>query len=279
MIGTKILKSSKGLPAGDLTADLMGRKLAETRTKETEISGPLPLTFSAREPQTLKNYRIFGTEAGAGIQTINLLDINATDASNGYVPNAYLNSSGEAIASGVFDVSEYIPVNSSTRYSYCGGKRNEPAVCFYDSSKQFLSSVSYTYARPRRFTTPSNAAYVRISIYDNRDMFLLGEYDETPNFEPYGYKIPLTLTSGMNTNDYAVYIGNSQLGATEYIDLAAQKVYKDISGVLTPVDPPASIPAISVYQGENTLDSTETVGEVMVKGRISETAMLGRPSL
>ena len=39
---------------------------------------------------------------------------------------------------------------------------------------------------------------------------------------------------------------------------------------LKPTDPPAPFPAIQAYQGENTLSSTETVGEVTVKGRISE---------
>lgn len=39
---------------------------------------------------------------------------------------------------------------------------------------------------------------------------------------------------------------------------------------LVPTDPPASLPAIPTYKGENTLSSTETLGEVSVKGRISE---------
>ena len=38
---------------------------------------------------------------------------------------------------------------------------------------------------------------------------------------------------------------------------------------LQPTDPPAPLPAITAYQGENTLSSTETVGEVTVRGRIS----------
>lgn len=274
MIGTKILKSSKGLPAGDLTADLMGRKLAETRTKETEISGPLPLTFSAREPQTLKNYRIFGTAAGAGVQTINLLDVDARDTANGYVADAYLSTDGaEHPAASHYAISEYIPVSPSTQYSISSRKVSGISLCFYDASKEYISGVSYTYARPRRFTSPSNAAYLRMTIIDalgGRDMLLAGYYDEEPAYEPFGYKIPLTLTSGQNANDYAAYIGNSQLSSTEYIDFGEQKVYKDVSGVLTPVDPPAPLPAIIAYKGENTLDSTETVGEVMVKGRIGE---------
>lgn len=40
---------------------------------------------------------------------------------------------------------------------------------------------------------------------------------------------------------------------------------------LVPTDPPVPLPAISTYKGENTLSSTETVGEVSITGRIKET--------
>lgn len=39
---------------------------------------------------------------------------------------------------------------------------------------------------------------------------------------------------------------------------------------LVPTDPPVPLPAINTYKGENTLSSTETLGEVTVKGRIKE---------
>lgn len=40
---------------------------------------------------------------------------------------------------------------------------------------------------------------------------------------------------------------------------------------LQPTDPPSPLPAITAYQGENMLSSTETVGEVTVKGRLVDT--------
>ena len=39
---------------------------------------------------------------------------------------------------------------------------------------------------------------------------------------------------------------------------------------LQPTDPPVPLPPIPTYKGENTLSSTETLGEVTVKGRIKE---------
>ena len=68
-----------------------------------------------------------------------------------------------------------------------------------------------------------------------------------------------------------LYIGDTQLGENEYLDYSEQKLYKDVSGTLTPTDPPAAFPAIIAYAGENTLSSTETVGSVTIKGRIKET--------
>ena len=92
---------------------------------------------------------------------------------------------------------------------------------------------------------------------------------ETESGEPAGYKIPLTNTSGVTSADYNLYIGSTKLGEEEYVDYGEQKIYKDVSGTLTPTDPPQAFPAITAYQGENTLSSTETVGEVTVRGRIA----------
>ena len=86
--------------------------------------------------------------------------------------------------------------------------------------------------------------------------------------EPAGYKIPLTNTDGTHTQTNPLYIGSSKLGAEEYLDYETGKIYKMIDGVLTPTDPPAPLPAIQVYAGENRLTSTVETGEVDVKGRI-----------
>ena len=96
-----------------------------------------------------------------------------------------------------------------------------------------------------------------------------GSGTPTESGEPAGYKIPISLESREQQSNYDLYIGSTKLGEEEFVDYGEQKVYKDVSGVLTPTDPPAPLPAIQTYQGENTLSSTETVGEVTVKGRIA----------
>ena len=97
-----------------------------------------------------------------------------------------------------------------------------------------------------------------------------GSGTPTESGEPAGYKIPISISDGTNTSNYDLFIGDTKLGEEEYLDYAEQKIYKDVSGTLTPTDPPIPLPAINAYKGENTLSSTETLGEVSVKGRISE---------
>lgn len=208
----------------------------------TEITGTLPLSFNSRVTGALKNYRVYGTENGAGVQTINLLDVNARDTANGYIHNAYLTYQGAEMESNNYDVSEYIPILAETDYSIIARKINSPGCCFYDATKQFISGIRYSNLRPRNFTTPTGAAYFRMTITrygvgsdeGGEDMLLLGNYSEQPDFEPYGYKIPFTLTSGQNSDNYTVYFGGTQIGEEEYVDYQEQKVYKRTENLWNP---------------------------------------------
>lgn len=49
---------------------------------------------------------------------------------------------------------------------------------------------------------------------------------ETESGEPTGYKLPLTITSGAQSQDIPIYIGDTKLGAEEYVDYGEQKIYR-----------------------------------------------------
>lgn len=49
---------------------------------------------------------------------------------------------------------------------------------------------------------------------------------ETESGEPTGYKLPLTITSGAQLQNAPIYIGDTKLGAEEYVDYEEQKIYK-----------------------------------------------------
>lgn len=63
----EILKSSKNLKASDAFAELWGKSIADSWDIIT-ITGTLPLTFEAKG-EALKNYRLYGTSEGAGVET------------------------------------------------------------------------------------------------------------------------------------------------------------------------------------------------------------------
>lgn len=168
------------------------------------IESSLPMVIQKQEQETAINYRVFGNESGVIVETGNLFDKNATDASNGYLANTYLNSAGNAISSENWDVSEYIPVNASIKYTLFSGVYDLMYICFYTNAKTYISGVLIG-SVPLVVTIPENASFTRISVRkSSRDivMFLLGEYAERPSYIPPEYKIPLTLTSGVTENLY-----------------------------------------------------------------------------
>ena len=120
--------------------------------------------------------------------------LNPENATEGY----YVNSNGSMTAYASLDTSDFIPVEPNTTYYY--GEKEKTVVAssfrkvgFYTVSKgtipsAFLETVT-------SFTTPSNAAYVRLSAYNGtaggtvriRTLADVGLFKESgTNFEPYG---------------------------------------------------------------------------------------------
>lgn len=67
--------------------------------------------------------------------------------------------------------------------------------------------------------------------------------------------------------NYAFGAADWNIGACLSLKPLAKQPY---SPPLTPTDPPVPLPEILTYQGENTLSSTETLGEVEITGKIKE---------
>ena len=139
------------------------------------------------------------------------------------------------------------------------------------SGDKFIKQTE-VYTTTNSVTTSENTQYILFAIYVNAeqapatfyDMMLVEGSTAPDHYIPHRY-----------ASNYDLFIGDSKLGATEYLDFSDQKIYKDVSGTLTPTDPPVPLPAINAYKGENTLSSTETVGDVSVKGRISPIYIYG----
>lgn len=101
--------------------------------------------------------------------TTNLIP-DGTDEDNGYVYEGYgrwLKSDGTIQNNSSTDrpnyISEYFPVTGGATYtlSQSPALGNESAICFYDSSKTFISGVAYNQQASQTFAIPANAAYAR----------------------------------------------------------------------------------------------------------------------
>lgn len=104
------------------------------------------------------------------------------------------------------------------------------------------------------FTTDSNTKYVyfvfRITSGTiSYSSIMLSEGQTVRPYEPYGYKLPLL--SGSTPVD--IYLGDDTLSTEEYVDSSTGKIYRMVSGVLTPTDPPVPFPQIPTSANSTTI--------------------------
>lgn len=406
----EILKSSKNLKASDAFAELWGKSIADSWDIIT-ITGSLPLSFLSKG-EALTNYRLYGTSEGAGVQTSGTepagyqiplmvtsgVTENLFDKDNLNIVKAYINSNN-AIVSYNTNGLIYVPVATGETYTISGFKRNLSTI---DIKWGITASIPENGVSCTRTGLLNQSSSLTVNIASGEKyvcIFLCGDSDYT-QYGSVEQAIMKNVETGMivlgstapdhyiphrYTADYNLYIGNTKLGAEEYLDYQEQKVYKrtanlfdkdaayqvsaiannyTLSGLdpaksytcsttldkpsgataasiyfslttsataanngvwsdktvtltpnqdgtilvntrhtaaggapavsddvingtikimvnegstalpyipyLQPTDPPAPFPAITAYKGENTLSSTETVGEVSVTGKIKE---------
>jgi len=97
----------------------------------------------------------------------NKLNIVGTDTNNGYITGKYLNYLGNPTTpgSGTWFVTEYTPITGGGTITISGlSGVSTPSICFYDSSKSFISGTAYDGNSQRTITVPANSAYFRVSV-------------------------------------------------------------------------------------------------------------------
>lgn len=240
------------------------------------ITGVLPLTFRSNGT-ALSNYRIYGTAEGAGVETENEFDKNAQDTENGFISKAFINQDGSISSNNNYIVSEYIPIKASRPYFITFFTNNiprNPAFVLYDENKEIIQGETYNSRKAILISENSTlqARYIRLSVatagsFQADSATTLTEGSTQPEtYIPHGYKLPLTITSGTESKDTDIYIGDSKLLSGDYVDYKSWKIVRN--GI--PQDPPLPFPELETYKGTNTLDSAETLGEVTIKGKIKE---------
>lgn len=256
-----VLKASKGLYVNDSFAMLWGKQLGGWTV--TTLTGTLPMTFRSNGT-ALIDYRIYGTAEGAGVQTKNLFSGKGATVNMGSIALKRFLDSNIQVSLG-----EIYHINASS--ALCS------RLAFYKDNAR-ISTSSWVVSQSS-ITIPDNCntAYVEVRNYAygaitdeqlaTATKIMLTEGSTPPEtYIPYGYKLPLTVTGGAESKTADIFIGDTKLGAEDYIDYESGKIVRNG----TPQDPPLPLPELETFEGTNTLDSTVEVGDVTITGKIKE---------
>lgn len=145
-----------------------------------------------------------------GDRTANLIDANATK----YGQNIYVGTTtGLEEASTSYYCTDFIPVQAGKTYTHT--PTGLSAHWFYNADKEPTAKVSVPSASSS-VTAPDNCYYMRFNVRNvappNR--LMCNEGEELLDFEPYGYKIPVTVDGTTTT----IYTGEPLRKVGEYAD-------------------------------------------------------------
>ena len=249
-----------------------------TAIVEFEIENTPPLTYKAIEG-TLKNYRIYGNTVNGesvGDRTANLFDGN-------FLRGYWAYADGEFSYINTWICTTKISCTGGQAYTYSFSNLSRwTGFVWYDADGNYISTNnrqddSDTQYRLYCATAPSNTTYMAINIAGYPDqsatilpsditdfMLVAGEYtsETMPNYEPYGYKVPVTVNSGtvnIYLDEQIVKSGDD----ADYIDYATQKRY-NADGTTVDVE----LPTLQTVEGTNTLSVGTEVqpSKVYIKG-------------
>ena len=157
-----------------------------------------------------------------------------------------------------------VAVSPLTPYTFSINKSAESSApgngfCWFDENGTIITRDSFDVEVTKTkitktYQSPSNAAFLIINFRGTTDKFasaMIVEGSTVPDHYiiPYGYKLPLL--SGSTPVD--IYLGDDTLSTEEYVDSSTGKIYRMVSGVLTPIDPPVPFPQIPTTANSTTI--------------------------
>lgn len=253
-----VLLAMSNIPVDDPIAEIWGRGL-QGGYKNIEYTGSLPITINANG-DALIDYRICGADGGVGEPTENLFDTAKK------TKGAFIDVAGRIISNSTAAYSDLIAVEQMTYYvcassKYYGLGSWILRVHGYDENgnwvKQIAETTSFTqegYHSLAITIDDTEIKKIRISYFYAWVNWLTFSEQAMSSYIPYGYKLPMTVSDGNTEQIVPVYIGENQLEENEYVSFSEQKIYRDVSGTLTPTDPPVPLPEIPTIKGETVID-------------------------
>lgn len=223
--------------------------------KGIPYTGTLPAVLAGTKAGYLHRYKVYG----------NLTQNGAPTPDNPIYPSECGERTGN-----LFDVSDYsvgttsfitkrITLEPNTEYtmsSDCPLYNVGALIAIGNVRESFTTAKNGVYPNhPITRTTDANGELV-IGLRTNGSDYNPADYDTMLNtgstalpYVPFGYKLPLT--SGSTPVD--IYIGDDTISAEEYVDSGTGKIYRMVSGTLTPTDPPVPFPQIPTTANSTTI--------------------------
>lgn len=242
----------------DITEVYFGDK--QVFTVWDTYDGTLPSQYSANGSM-LADYRIYGAAGGVGDRTVN--NFNAEiEQGNLYAGEIQPPTSGNYYKR--CRTKGYVPVTAGNTITI---KSQYDLWVYCYSGTTYISqygstnwSKKYTFTIPAginntkiMFANDDKTSYLYISDFVN-DVMLVNGSTAPEEYVPYGYGVNMSVSDGTTSITTHVYIGDTPLEEDEYVSFKGQKVYRMSEGVLTPTDPPVSLPVLPTVDGTNIVD-------------------------
>ena len=167
-----------------------------------------------------------------GERTKNLINKDASEE------NYFINSSGEKKpATYGLTVTDKIYVKPSTNYTFSGmGNVGQTTVMRsgyqYDNNDNPIKKIETAYGNPITFTTEANCSYIYLQYVKAEETPMLEESDVETEYEPYGYKVPIKISNGLETTTTNIYLNEPlrKIGDyADYINYKNKKVVRNIA--------------------------------------------------
>ena len=182
----------------------------------------------------LSNYaKKYDVKEIVGIENgVNLADLSKIQ--NGYY---YSYASGSKIANSSYSAFGLIEIEPNTEYQVPNTYTDQTA--FFDENENYISGIAMVDLTTHKFTTPSNAKYVGLSLKpENVSSFILAKSSEYPlHYIPYQEKLPNVNFEVEQINNFYEKIKNGlgfeTINLIDKTKIVYDKYYNYIHGVLS----------------------------------------------